>query len=113
VADQGIFRIGHQVWQRAAVTAAAAYLREVLAKQPDDLRVKALYEGLLEVLEPNRRVLRLQRELSDAHGIPLKERRRVERRAGVERRKKRLELPEELERRALADRRAGRDRRKP
>jgi hypothetical protein len=113
VADSGIFRIGHQVWQRAAVTAAAAYLREVLAKQPDDQRVKALHEGLLEVLEPNRRVLRQQRELSDAHGIPVKERRRVERRTGVVRRKKPLELPEELERRAPADRRVGRDRRKP
>ena len=113
MADTGIFRIGHQVWQRAAVTAAASFLREHLAKQPDDLRVKALYEGLLEVLEPNRRVLRLQRELSDAHGIPIKERRRVERRTGVERRKKALDLPAELERRAQGDRRAGKDRRKP
>jgi hypothetical protein len=85
----------------------------VLAKQPHDQRVKALREGLREVLEPNRRVLRQQRELSDAHGMPVKERRRVERRTGVVRRKKPLELPEELERRALSDRRAGRDRRKP
>jgi hypothetical protein len=113
VADSGIFKIGHQVWQRAAITAAASYLREVLARDPNDLRVKALYEGLLEVLEPNRRVLRLQRELSDAHGIPIKERRRVERRSGVDRRRKVLELPEELERRGQADRRGPKDRRKP
>jgi hypothetical protein len=113
VADTGIFKIGHQVWQRAAVTAAASYLREVLAREPNDLRVKALYEGLLEVLEPNRRVLRLQRELSDAHGIPITERRRVERRSGVDRRRKVLELPEELERRGQAERRGNKDRRKP
>jgi hypothetical protein len=113
VADTGVFRIGHQVWQRAAITAATTYLREVLARQPDDLRVKALYEGLLEVLEPNRRVLRLQRELSDAHGIPIQERRRVERRTGVDRRRKVLELPEELERRGQSDRRRNPDRRKP
>jgi hypothetical protein len=112
VADTGVFHIGHQVWQRAQITAAAAYLREILAGKPDDARVKALHEGLLEVLDPHRRVLRLQREMAAA-GVPLQERRRVERRTGAERRKKHMDLPDELERRSSVERRRGQDRRKP
>ena len=112
MADTGIFKIGSQVWQRANITAAASYLREVLAREPDNGRVRTLHDGLLDVLEPTRRVLRQQRDMAVVAAIA-KERRAVERRVGVERRQKHLDLPQELERRANAERRTGRDRRKP
>ena len=83
--DTGIFKSSHQVWQRANIAAATAYLREVLARDPDDARVKAIYEGLLDVVEPTRRIERQQRA------------------AGA---------PQGLERRSGGDRRAGKDRRK-
>ena len=111
MADTGIFKIGSQVWQRANITAAASYLREVLAREPENTRVRTLYEGLLDVMEPTRRVLRHQREMAIATAIA-KERRAVERRAGVDRRQKHLDLPAELERRSKTNRRTGRDRRK-
>ncbi len=49
-------------WQRASVQAAANYLREQIAAGADDVRSKAVYEGLLDVLDPARRTARLQRE---------------------------------------------------
>jgi hypothetical protein len=111
VADTGIFRLSHQVWQRANVMAAAGYLREVMKREPDNLRVKALYEGLLEVIEPTRRVLRQQREMAAA-GAATKERRGAERRAGRDRRQFGLGAPGGVERRSGHDRRSGRDRRR-
>jgi hypothetical protein len=53
-----------QPWQRTNVLAAATYLREQLAKTPDDLRCRSMYEGLLDVLDPARRAGRAQRELA-------------------------------------------------
>jgi hypothetical protein len=111
MADQGIFRIGHQVWQRANITAAAAFLREVLAREPDNLRVKVLHDGLLDVIDPTRRVLRQQRELATVAGIA-KQRRAAERRAARERRQVN-QGPSGPERRAGKERRSGRDRRTP
>ncbi|HEX6972942.1 MAG TPA: hypothetical protein VF147_00990 [Vicinamibacterales bacterium] len=90
------------VWQRANVMAAAGYLREILAREPHNARVKALYDGLLEVIEPNRRVLRQQRELLAAK----------DRRAGRDRRQFGLGPPAGLERRSGHDRRGGKDRRR-
>jgi hypothetical protein len=49
-------------WQRTNVQAAAAYIRDHIASGADDVRTKAVYEGLLDVLEPTRRTARLQRE---------------------------------------------------
>ena len=112
MADSGIFRLGHQAWQRANVIAASSFLREVMAREPDNARVSALYEGLLDVLEPTRHVLRQQRELAQAAAVEKQERRRTERRAGRDRRQTDLRVPAELDRRSGADRRAGRDRRK-
>ena len=111
MADPGIFRLGHQAWQRANVIAAASFLRELLARDPDNARVKALYEGLLDVVEPTRRVQRQQRELAQATKLK-QERRSSERRSGRDRRQTDLRVPAELDRRAGSDRRAGRDRRK-
>lgn len=112
MADTGIFKISHQVWQRANIAAATAYLREVLAREPDNARVKALYEGLLDVVEPTRRVLRQQRELASATRLAQQERRRLaERRRTGERRQGTLGAPSGQERRSGVDRRTGRDRR--
>ena len=113
--DSGIFKTGHQVWQRANIMAAANYLREQLAGTPDDFRLKSLYEGLLEVLDPSRRTVRIQRErhaAAQASAIVKMERRLRDRRGGVERRKTAGTAPGGIERRSGAERRTGRDRRK-
>lgn len=99
-------------WQRANVLAAAQYLRDVVARRPDDAKAQAVYEGLLEVLEPARRTIRQQRELSDAARASVMSR---EKRTGVERRRndrRRVNLgpPGGAERRK-SERRIGRDRR--
>jgi hypothetical protein len=114
VSESGIFRAQHQAWQRGNVSAAAAYLREVLDADPNNARVRALHEGLLDVLDPTRRVLRQQRELAKAEAAARAlERRANERRTGVDRRQKDLRVPKEFDRRSGTDRRTGRDRRKP
>jgi hypothetical protein len=102
-------------WQRVNIQAAISYLREQM-KGDVDPRVKAVYEGLLEVLEPARRTVRLQREAAEAAkaSVPVavnRERRhRVERR-GSDRRLVNLGPPGSIERRKNPDRRAGADRR--
>jgi hypothetical protein len=114
VSDSGIFRAQHEAWQRGNVQAAAAYLREALAADPANARVKALYEGLLDVLEPTRRVLRMQRELARAEAAArAAERRAGERRTGSDRRQRDIRVPKEFDRRSGVDRRTGKDRRKP
>jgi hypothetical protein len=111
VADSGIFRIAHGVWQRANVNAAASYFREILAREPDNVRVRTLYEGMLDVLDPTRRVVRVQRELARATTLARQERRARERRAGSERRKQSIGDLGALDRRSGVERRTGRDRR--
>jgi hypothetical protein len=112
MADPGLFRVPHHVWQRANVNAAATYLREVLAADPANTRVKALHDGLLDVLDPTRRFARQQRELARTK-IPMSERRRSDRRAGSERRQTNDAVPAGTDRRSRGDRRSGRDRRMP
>ena len=53
-------------WQRTNVQTAAAYLRDRMASGADDVRTKAVYEGLLDVLDPTRRTARLQRESAES-----------------------------------------------
>jgi hypothetical protein len=111
--DTGIFKTSHQVWQRANIMAAANFMREQLALNPADRRVMSLYEGLLEVLDPSRRTLRVQRELAAVSlaAAPVKmERRARERRLG-DRRQVNLGPPPSGERRSGIDRRTGQDRR--
>jgi hypothetical protein len=100
-------------WQRANIQMAATYLREVLAKGADP-RAKAAYEGLLDVLDPARRTVRLQRERAAvAAAVPVqaaRERRAVHERRAVERRRVNLGSPTGEERRR-AERRTRRDRR--
>jgi hypothetical protein len=112
VADWGIFRTGHQVWQRANIMAAANYFREALARNPDDLQLKALYDGLLEVLDPSRRVQRHRREAADGSALPAHAQRGSgDRRSGRDRRHVEVGPPGGGERRSVLDRRVIRDRR--
>jgi hypothetical protein len=100
-------------WQRANVLAAAQYMRELLLKTPTDLKGRAVYEGLLEVLEPTRRVARQQREMADAAkaAARVRELRSGRERRTADRRKVSLGAPKSGERRR-GERRSGRDRRK-
>jgi hypothetical protein len=103
-------------WERANVQAAASYLRERMSQGAADPRTKAVYEGLLEVLDPTRRATRVQRELATATRAAAtvqanRERReRDERRRLADRRRESLGSPtgverRRAERRRLADRR--------
>jgi hypothetical protein len=104
-------------WQRANIQAAATYLRERISAGASDVRTKAVYEGLLEVLDPNRRTLRMRREMAEATkaSVPVhatRERRNtIDRRSHADRRKVNLGPPGGMERRTGSDRRTGRDRR--
>jgi hypothetical protein len=104
-------------WQRANIQAAAMYLRERMAAGATDVRTKAVYEGLLDVLDPTRRTARMQREAAAAAQAAVTVQRARERRLKMERRatetdrrKANLGPPAGVERRA-GDRRTGRDRR--
>jgi hypothetical protein len=112
MADSGILR-PLTGWQRANVLAAAQYVRELLLKTPGDLKGRAVYDGLLEVLEPARRVARQQREMAEAAkaAVRIRELRSGRERRGSDRRKMNLGPPGEQERRR-GERRTGRDRRK-
>jgi hypothetical protein len=100
-------------WQRANVLAAAQYVRELLLKTPADAKGRAVYEGLLEVLEPARRVARQQREMAEAAkaAVRIRELRSGRERRSADRRKVSQGPPGAGERRR-AERRSGRDRRK-
>jgi hypothetical protein len=100
-------------WQRANTQAAAGYLREAFSKNPTDVRTKAIYEGLLDILEPTRRTLRLQREMATAAKAAAtvhRTRAGRERRAASDRRMLKLQSAIGVERRKT-QRRAGRERR--
>ena len=104
-------------WQRPNIQAAAAYLRERMAAGATDARTKAVYEGLLDLLEPSRRATRLQREAADAAKAAVTVQAERDRRSQSDRRgyadRRRVDLgpPGGIERRKVGDRRAGRDRR--
>jgi hypothetical protein len=99
-------------WQRANVLAAAQYLRDVVTRKPDDSKAQAVYQGLLEVLEPARRTIRQQRELSEAarSSVTMREKRAGKERRRIDRRRMNLGAPAGVERRRT-ERRSGRDRR--
>lgn len=90
-------------WQRQAVLAAAALLREHFGTSADG-KAKAVHDGLLEVVEPQRRAVRLQREMSKAAATDAAaggERRKdgYERRRGADRRQANIGPPMGIERR--------------
>lgn len=102
-----------QGWQRTNVIAAANCLREQISRAPEDAKLRAAYEGLLDLLDPSRLLARKQREQAEAarqaaaalkaerrtaerraadrrkanHGPPGAERRKSERRTGERRRR--------------------------
>jgi len=99
-------------WQRANVLAAAQYLRDVVTRLPGDIKAQAVYQGLLEVLEPARRTIRQQRELCEAarSSVTMREKRAGAERRRTDRRRVNLGPPAGVERRRT-ERRSGRDRR--
>jgi len=99
-------------WQRANVLAAAKYLRAIASRSPSDVKVQVVYQGLLEVLEPARRNVRQQRELSDAARscVTLRERRAGRDRRSSDRRRTNR-APNGTPERRSTDRRSGGDRR--
>ena len=104
-------------WQQANIQAAAAYLRERIAGGATDAKTRAVYEGLLEVLDPPRRATRLQRESALAAKAAVAVQAERDRRAQRDRRtyrdRRRVNVgpPDGIERRLTPDRRSGRDRR--
>jgi hypothetical protein len=103
-------------WQRSNIQAAAAYLRERIAAGAADARTRTIYEGLLEVIDPNRRTAGLQREMAESAKAAVTAHANRERRAGrdrrghPDRRQVNLAPPDGVERRR-GNRRAGTDRR--
>jgi hypothetical protein len=98
-------------WQRASILAAANYLKATGVT--GDARAQALCQGLLEVLEPSRRTIRLQKESAEsakAAAVAGHDRRAADRRRVPDRRKRNVGRPGG-ERRSGHDRRSGRDRR--
>jgi len=103
-------------WERTNIEAAATFLRQRIAGGDNSARTKAIYEGLLEVLYPHLRTVRVQRELAAsklAAAAAIKterDRRAAERRRAADRRKVNLGSPTGVERRR-GERRARTDRR--
>jgi hypothetical protein len=103
-------------WQQTNIQAAASYLRESMAKGNTEARAKAVYEGLLDVLDPPRRSVRMQREGAAAVKAAAtvkaaRERRLAAERRALERRAVNRGSPTGGERRQGSERRTGRDRR--
>lgn len=110
MADSGIFRINPlQGWQRDAILKAAQLIRDRFGNPPIDPVAKLAHDGLLEVLDPARRTVRLQREMSEATrqaAITARAERRARERRANDRRKANQGAPSGVERRT-SDRRAG------
>jgi hypothetical protein len=115
MADSGVFRINPlQGWQREAILKAAQLLRDRFGNPPVDAQARAAHDGLLEVLDPARRTVRLQKELSEAtRKATMTERaeRRARERRAAERRKVNLGPPSGTPDRRKGERRSGGDRR--
>jgi hypothetical protein len=104
-------------WQTTSIQAAATFLRERMAAGDHSPRTKAIYDGLLEVLDPARRTLRVQRELATVTKLAAaaamkteRDRRAAERRRAADRRKVNLGSTTGVERRQ-GERRTPADRR--
>jgi hypothetical protein len=108
MAESGIFRgAALQPWQRETLLAAALFMREQYGNPPADPKAKAVYDGLLEVMDPARRTVRMQREQAAAARAVAAERRTGrDRRALPDRRGATLGPPGGVERRK-AHRRSG------
>jgi hypothetical protein len=116
MAESGIYRTpALQGWQRTNIVAAANCLREQIARAPDDPKLRAAYEGLLDLLDPSRLLARKQRQMAEAArqaaSALRNERRTMERRSTERRRVNAGPPPPGVERRQT-ERRAGGDRRR-
>jgi hypothetical protein len=111
MADSGIFRINPlQSWQRDAILKAAQLMRERFGNPPADAQAKSAHDGLLEVLDPARRTVRLQRELSEATrkaALTEKTERRARERRAQDRRRANLGPPAGVPERRTGERRSG------
>lgn len=111
MADSGIFRINPlQAWQREAILKAAQLLRDRFGNPPVDGQARSAHDGLLEVLDPARRTVRLQRELSEATrkaALTEKTERRARERRANERRKANVGPPQGVPDRRRTERRGG------
>ena len=107
----GIFRINPlQAWQREAILKAAQLMRERFGNPPADPQARSAHDGLLEVLDPARRTLRLQKELSEATrkaALTEKTERRARERRGNDRRKVNIGPPPGIDDRRKSERRSG------
>jgi hypothetical protein len=100
-------------WQRTNVVAAANCLREQLARAPGDSKLLAAYEGLLDLLDPSRLLVRRQREMAEAArqaATAIRNERRAKDRRFNDRRKANAGPPGQERRQA--ERRTGTDRRR-
>ena len=113
----GVFRINPlQGWQREAILKAAQLLRDKFGNPPTDAAARQAHDGLLEVLDPARRTVRLQREMTEATrkaSLTQRTERRGKERRATDRRKVNLGAPPGVEERRKGERRTGRDRRNP
>jgi C4-dicarboxylate-specific signal transduction histidine kinase len=111
MADSGVFRINPlQGWQREAILKAAQLMRDKFGNPSEDAQARSAHDGLLEVLDPARRTVRLQRELSEAtRKAALTERteRRQRDRRATDRRKINLGPPAGVPERRKGERRGG------
>ena len=107
----GIFRINPlQAWQREAILKAAQLMRERFGNPPADSQARSAHDGLLEVLDPARRTVRLQKELSEATrkaALTEKTERRARERRGNDRRKVNIGPPPGIDDRRKSERRSG------
>jgi hypothetical protein len=107
----GIFRINPlQAWQREAILKAAQLMRERFGNPPVDPQARSAHDGLLEVLDPARRTVRLQKELSEATrkaALTEKTERRAKERRGNDRRKVNIGPPPGIDDRRSGERRSG------
>jgi hypothetical protein len=117
MAESGLYRTpALQGWQRTNVIAAATCLREQIARAPEDQKLRAAYDGLLDLLDPSRMLVRRQRQMADAArqaaSAIRNERRTMERRSLATRRKMNLGPPPPGAERRRSERRTGADRRR-
>ena len=107
----GIFRINPlQAWQREAILKAAQLMRERFGNPPVDPQARSAHDGLLELLDPAGRTVRLQKELSEATrkaALTEKTERRAKERRGNDRRKVNIGPPPGIDDRRKGERRSG------
>jgi hypothetical protein len=114
--DSGVYRPGAlQPWQREHILAAASFLRERFGNPPTDPRARVAHDSLLEVLDPVRRTVRMQKETSvgsnPGTASGRQQRSETDRRQQNDRRKANQGPPPETGERRKAERRKSADRR--